>query len=554
MVYGHDQYGRRTSRTTPTGGTTTWTHDVAGRVTAMTTDGHSISFTHDPLGRTTGWRIGNISIDRAFTSVGHTTHQIVTAHLPGAPTPGTPTPSAPEPQILRRDDYTWRPDGYLTSHTTTHPGTTPDHRQYTLDPIGRVTAITRNGALAEHYTYDKLSNITSGGVITPDATTLGPGHPTTPGQPGPHQGYPASPGLPPNPAAPQQHSPANTRREYHNNLLIRDGRHQYHYDPAGRLIRKTTTRLSRKPDVWHYRYNAFDQLTDVYTPDGQWWHYTYDALGRRTSKQRITDNHRRIEHVYTWDGNHLTEDRTAASTLQWSYRPGTYAPITETVKHEGKIPDLSAFATDLVGTPVQLLDPSIPRVRGFATSDWWGRTTWHGEQSPLRFPGQIHDIESGLHHNHHRVFDPETGGYLTSDPLGLAPSPNPRSYPHNPTVWSDPLGLMCQNANQQTSPATVSENETISPKPVKPEEVLDRWKQFLGPGEYSNIHPRTGLPDPHRIVSEDGLRSIRFGPHEMGSKPTKFHYHEETWQYDPVANHWHVENVVVRVPFPKGTW
>ncbi|WP_280468896.1 hypothetical protein [Nocardia cyriacigeorgica] len=184
--------------------------------------------------------------------------------------------------LLRRDDYTWRPDGYLTSHTTTHPNATPDHREYTLDPIGRITAITRNGSLAEQYTYGRLSNITSGGVVTPGATRPGPaGQPTAPAHPYPDQGFPTPPGIPPNPAAPRQHSPANTRREYRNNLLIRDGRHQYHYDPAGRLIRKTTTRLSHKADVWHYRYNAFDQLTDVYTPDRQWWRYTYDAL--RTS-------------------------------------------------------------------------------------------------------------------------------------------------------------------------------------------------------------------------------------------------------------------------------
>ncbi|MFE5474799.1 hypothetical protein ACFQ9R_03790 [Nocardia sp. NPDC056541] len=49
------------------------------------------------------------------------------------------------------------------------------------------------------------------------------------------------------------------------------------------------------------------------------------------------------------------------------------------------------------------------------------------------------------------------------------------------------------------------------------------------PGEHTNLHPRTGLPDRNRIGSEDGTRSIRLGNHEMSSEPTKFHYHEETW-------------------------
>jgi hypothetical protein len=40
----------------------------------------------------------------------------------------------------------------------------------------------------------------------------------------------------------------------------------------------------------------------------------------------------------------------------------------------------------------------------------------------------------------------------------------------------------------------------------------------------------------------------------MGSRPTKFHYHEETWSFDEAAGSWNVDNVVVRVPFPKGSW
>ena len=40
----------------------------------------------------------------------------------------------------------------------------------------------------------------------------------------------------------------------------------------------------------------------------------------------------------------------------------------------------------------------------------------------------------------------------------------------------------------------------------------------------------------------------------MNSSPTKFHFHEETWNYDSGAHQWNVDNVVVRVPFPKGSW
>lgn len=85
-------------------------------------------------------------------------------------------------------------------------------------------------------------------------------------------------------------------------------------------------------------------------------------------------------------------------------------------------------------------------------------------------------------------------------------------------------------------------------------DAVARWEEFLGPGEYTNIHPRTGLPDPNRLVSADGLRSIRFGNHEMGSKPTKSHFHKEAWSFDGASGVWNLQNIVARVPYPKGTW
>jgi hypothetical protein len=102
--------------------------------------------------------------------------------------------------------------------------------------------------------------------------------------------------------------------------------------------------------------------------------------------------------------------------------------------------------------------------------------------------------------------------------------------------------------------ATVVETERTAAVALKPGEATARWDEFLGEGPTTNIHPRTGLPDADRIVSADGTRSIRFGDHEMGSSATKFHFHEETWSFDPGANTWFVDNLIVRVPFPKGTW
>jgi RHS repeat-associated protein len=66
-----------------------------------------------------------------------------------------------------------------------------------------------------------------------------------------------------------------------------------------------------------------------------------------------------------------------------------------------------------------------------------------GFELALRLPGQYEDPETGLHYNDHRYYDPDTGRYLSPDPLGLAAGPNPYVYAGNdPLTRIDPSGLL----------------------------------------------------------------------------------------------------------------
>ena len=67
----------------------------------------------------------------------------------------------------------------------------------------------------------------------------------------------------------------------------------------------------------------------------------------------------------------------------------------------------------------------------------WGAPT---DQS-IRFQGQWHDPETGLHYNRFRYYDPDCGRFVSQDPIGLWGGINNYQYAPNPSGWIDPIGL-----------------------------------------------------------------------------------------------------------------
>lgn len=60
----------------------------------------------------------------------------------------------------------------------------------------------------------------------------------------------------------------------------------------------------------------------------------------------------------------------------------------------------------------------------------------------LRFPGQVADAHSALYYNYFRDYDPETGRYVESDPIGLLGGKNTYTYVRGSVLrFIDPKGL-----------------------------------------------------------------------------------------------------------------
>ena len=113
--------------------------------------------------------------------------------------------------------------------------------------------------------------------------------------------------------------------------------------------------------------------------------------------------------------------------------------------------------TDHLNTP-RLLSDSQGRER------WrWEQAEGFGSNAPneqptatqpkvtfnLRYPGQYFDAETATHYNYFRDYNPQTGRYTTSDPIGLRGGINTYTYVENqPLKKIDPTGLIEHNSGQ----------------------------------------------------------------------------------------------------------
>lgn len=424
----YDALGRPTHRTTSAGVETTWGYGAGLAPERMTVAGQEIAFEHDLSGRETRRTTGDLVLEQTWDLLGQPLTQRLQRDAASSPA-----------DVLQERTYAYESAGRLIGVEDKLTGA----RRFELDLADRITSVALDDSVSETYTYDPLGNITRAATGGGDTE----------------------------------------RRDYDGTLLTRAGRSRYAYDTQGRLVRHTRTRLSEKPDTWLYEWDANDRLTAVRTPDGTRWTYLYDALGRRAAKRRHADSGEVVEEIhFAWDGLTMVEQTSSDGTSTAWAHDGQHPVAQVELDQEQTDARFFAIVTDLVGAPLEMLTPDAELI-------WRARRTIWGvpgddamAPTPLRFAGQYADVETGLYYNNQRYYDPATGRYLSQDPLGLLPAPNPNTYVHNPLMWADPLGLAMSACKKNAQ--ELRDNLNADGRPPQPGEAA----AHIVPSTASNGH------------------------------------------------------------------
>jgi len=242
----------------------------------------------------------------------------------------------------------------------------------------------------------------------------------------------------------------------------------YDYDDAGNLVRMSEP----AGKITNYAYDTAHRLAAVVDGSGQLIaRYGYDPAGRRLWKEQFREKNgeilaqpRRTYYLYADEGllaeasqtfgSNGVPDSAATIFAEYGVRPNaifnTEILFIKT-KNSNQQNVVAYYHNDHLGTPIQASDRN-GNIVWAANYDAFGKaqitTPAATTQKPtiasnLRFSGQTEDSETGWYYNYYRDYDPQTGRYVQSDPIGLAGGLNSYIYANaNPLMYSDPYGLL----------------------------------------------------------------------------------------------------------------
>ena len=332
-------------------------------------------------------------------------------------------------------------------------------REYRYDSAGNVSAVTSREDYGREtrreYRLDRNGHVTA---VTASGTGLGYGEGDE------SYGYDSCGYLKAQSAG--RHRISEETDQYAGGHRLKQaGNTQYDYDAAGRMVSRTKHRDGYRPETERFRWDSRDQLTGYCSAQGELWEYRHDASGRRTEKRC---DRKKIRFTYLWDGDSIAEIREYRDDELYSVRHQVFNGFELISQQFSRVrqphPSVAPqwvtrtnhAVSDPTGRPLMLFNSEGKTVWRPGQTSLWGlalslpadtddpdpRGELDAEADPgLLYAGQWRDGESGLCYNRFRYYEPETGMYLVSDPLGLLGGEQTYRYVPNPLGWIDQYGL-----------------------------------------------------------------------------------------------------------------
>jgi RHS repeat-associated protein len=209
------------------------------------------------------------------------------------------------------------------------------------------------------------------------------------------------------------------------------------YDGAGNISADT-----RGSTAYAYSYNNRGRLSQLTIGSTVTADYTYDALERlaiRTTQNMTPSG--TTHYLYDLAGHLIAEASEVGAPLR-EYIWLDDLPLAVVADLDTQNPNLYFVHADHLDRPVKMTDGNKTVVWDAVYKPFGDVNSITGSATNnLRFPGQYFLIESGLHYNWHRHYDPTLGRYLQPDPLGFVDGPSVYAYAGSaPTQYVDPEG------------------------------------------------------------------------------------------------------------------
>lgn len=177
----------------------------------------------------------------------------------------------------------------------------------------------------------------------------------------------------------------------------------------------------------HFDWDADGHLKSISQNGRLIAEYSYNALGERTRKTTFLDD-RAIVTLYVYEQDKLIAETDDRGLVTKQYVWLDDQPVAMIDRD-----NVLGIVADQTYAPRALVD---------AHGKWVSQSAIN-----LRGSGQYHDAESGLQYNGRRYLDPNTGRYLSVDPLGVAGGSNPYAFASNDRISNvDLLGLQSRPA------------------------------------------------------------------------------------------------------------